>query len=132
MKARRSALIRRSAAYGICKVDQRMQELIEEHPDVKKHNDSSVDSFTEIFDERRFVVGKKGIMALVPGETDIEDMICIILGHHLPSVLRKVKTKARTQAFVLIGEASVDGYMTGQGVAELHEGKWKAKGFSLY
>jgi hypothetical protein len=132
VKARLRALSRRSASYGICKVDQRMQELIEEHPDVKKHNDELVDSFTAIFDERRFVVGKRGIMALVPGETDIGDMICIILGHHLPLVLRKVKTKAKTQAFVLIGEASVDGYMTGQGVAELNEGKWKAKGFSVY
>ena len=78
------------------------------------------------------MVGKRGIMALVLRETNIEDMICIILGHHLPLVLRKVKTKAKTQAFVLIGEASVDGYMTGQGVAELNEGKWKAMGFSLY
>jgi hypothetical protein len=109
-----------------------MLGLIEEHPDVKKHNDEIVDSFTGIFDERRFVVGKRGIIALVPGETNTEDMICIILGHYLSLVLRKVKTKARTQAFVLIGEASVDGYITGQGVAELNEGKWKAKYFSLY
>lgn len=114
VKARLRALIRRSASYGICKADQRILESIEEHPDVKKHNDELVDSFTEIFDERRFVVGKRGIMALVPGESDIGDMICIIPGHHLPLVLRKVKTKAKTQAFVLIGEASVDGYMTGQ------------------
>ncbi|KAE9376524.1 HET-domain-containing protein [Stipitochalara longipes BDJ] len=132
VKSRLRALIRRSASYGICKADQRMLESIEEHPDVTKHNDELVDSFTEIFDERRFVVGKRGVMALVPGEADKGDMICIILGHRLPLVLRKVKNKAKTQAFVLIGEASVDGYMTGQGVAELHEGKWKAKGFSLY
>jgi hypothetical protein len=132
VKARLRALIRRSASYGICEADLGMLESTEEHPDGKKHNDELVDSFTEIFDERRFVVGKRGIMALVPGETDVGDMIGIILGHHLPLVLRKVKTKAKKQAFVLIGEASVDGYMTGLGVAELKEGKWKAKSFSLH
>jgi hypothetical protein len=44
-----------------------MLESIEEHPDIKKHNDELVDSRTEIFDERRFVVGNRGVIALVPG-----------------------------------------------------------------
>jgi hypothetical protein len=132
VKARLRALIRRSASYGICKADQEMLGSIAEHPDVKKHNDELVDSFTEIFDERRFVVGKRGIIALVPGEADNGDMICIILGHRLPLILRRMKIKGKTQAFMLIGDGSVDGYMTGQGVTELKEGKWKTKGFSLY
>jgi hypothetical protein len=78
------------------------------------------------------VVGNRGVIALVPGGVDIGDMICIILWHRLPLVLKGAKIKAKEQAFILIGEGSVDGCMTGQGVAELKEEKWKMKGFGLY
>lgn len=61
---------------------------------------------------RRLCITKRGFIALVPADTEIEDSIAILRGASFPYILRKYGGKKR---HVLVGEAFVPRYARGMG-----------------
>ena len=66
-------------------------------------------------------------MGLCPRETAQGDFLCVLLGCNLPVVLRR-----QDEHYVLIGEAYVPGYMQGEAMASIKEGKRQTKIFTIY
>jgi hypothetical protein len=58
---------------------------------------------------RRFAVSQRGLLALVPAETQVGDMIVLIQGSEIPFILR-----ASEKGHLLIGECYVHGVMDGE------------------
>jgi hypothetical protein len=61
---------------------------------------------------RRLCITKRGFLALIPAEAEVEDPIALFQGASFPYVLRKYGGKKR---YVLVGEAFVPGYSSGKG-----------------
>jgi hypothetical protein len=90
----------------------RAEEQIISWEDSKKHMIESA------LTQRRFVVTKTGYIGLVPELTEVEDIICILLGCDTPLVLRPINDH-----YILIGESYICGLMDGEQVDYLQEGR---------
>lgn len=62
--------------------------------------------------ERRYCVTAKGDIGLVPGFTDLQDLICFIGGMDIPLVLRPFSEEKNT--YQLVGECYIHGIMRSQ------------------
>jgi hypothetical protein len=69
-----------------------------------------------------------GLMGMAPAEAQAGDAICILLGCSCPVILRPYSDG---EFYTLIGEAYVDGYMTGKGMDELEDGRYVLKDFEI-
>jgi hypothetical protein len=69
-----------------------------------------------------------GLMGMAPAEAQAGDAICILLGCSCPVMLRPYN---HGEFYTLIGEAYMEGYMTGKGMDELEDGKYVLKDFEI-
>jgi len=69
---------------------------------------------------RKFAVTREGFMAIVPEETDVGDVISVILGVNVPLVLRPISITAqeqkKEQVYELVGWCYCHGIMLGEAV----------------
>jgi hypothetical protein len=59
------------------------------------------------------------LMAMVPPETNSDDVVCVFLGAKTPHILRVIRVFASEQRYKLVGEACVHGLMDGTAVTTL-------------
>lgn len=76
---------------------------------------------------RRLYVSQSGLVGLGPWDAVEGDVIVILLGCKFPVILREVEGH-----WVLVGEAYVDGYMYGEAVVGLQEGKLLEEVFEIH
>ena len=69
-----------------------------------------------------------GLMDMTPAEAQAGDAICILLGCLCPVIRRP---HSNGEFYTLIGEAYVDGYMTGKGMDEVEDRKYVLKDFEI-
>ncbi|KAH6669025.1 heterokaryon incompatibility protein-domain-containing protein [Halenospora varia] len=77
--------------------------------------------------DRRFFVSSGGTMGMAPESALEGDTICIPLGCPHPMILRHVDDH-----YVVVGEAYVDGYMYGNAMELLEQGKLQLQDFELH
>lgn len=71
---------------------------------------------------RFFITGRGGFMGLGPAEMELGDVVSVLLGSHVATILRRLETETEGQEeFVIVGEAYMHGIMDG----ELFEDKIK-------
>jgi hypothetical protein len=75
---------------------------------------------------RRFFVTKKGYYGVGPEATSAGDKVCILFGTIAPFVVRPVNHQ-----FVLLGESYLHGFMDGEAIAEMEDGRLKSKRFAF-
>lgn len=75
---------------------------------------------------RRLFRTGKGYMGLAPPGALKDDLICVLLGLHVPLVLRKVQSH-----YVLVGECFVLGLMDGEVLQDVVDGKANLQDFEL-
>lgn len=87
--------------------------------------DEFVQTYRETMRQRKFCFSGVGF-GLVPMETEIGDILCVLLGCPVPVVLRK-----EGEYYKFIGEAYVFGWMFGRGLDEEREGRLKREVFHI-
>lgn len=68
-----------------------------------------------------------GHIGLARGRPMVGDMVCVLLGCSCPVLLRP-----REKGYFIISEALVDGFMFGEGMKGLEEGKYKPQDFDIH
>jgi len=81
-------------------------------PDGEKEGMAAISSASLMMNRRRLIVSEKSITGLAPWDTEVGDVICVLLGCRIPVILREKNGK-----WELIGEAYVYGYMDGEAVS---------------
>ncbi|TVY42358.1 Heterokaryon incompatibility protein 6,OR allele [Lachnellula occidentalis] len=76
---------------------------------------------------RSLFISKTDVVGLCPWNAAVGDVICVLLGCRFPVILRPVKGK-----YHLVGEAYVDGFMNGEAMALLEQGKYKLEDFEIH
>lgn len=76
---------------------------------------------------RKLMVTKKGYIGMAPCRARIGDVVAVLFGCSIPLVLRRVGVR---EAWCVIGEAYVDGFMLGE-VASLVSGEAVVKSFRI-
>ena len=76
---------------------------------------------------RRLFISWAGVVGLSPWNAAVGDVICVLLGCRFPIILRPAEGK-----YILVGEAYVDGFMNGEAMALLEEGKFKLETFQIH
>ena len=79
---------------------------------------------------RRISITKSGHIGSLPEETEIGDLVCILLGCSVPVVLRKQEGVEHGYEFV--GECYLHGLMDGEAMAMLENGQLKAEDINLH
>ncbi len=82
-------------------------------------------------DGRAFAVLDTGHLALVPGESCLQDRVAIVQGGELPFVLRPATTPAAGEGFMFVGQAYVHGVMDGEVWEEVESGKLALEEISI-
>jgi len=67
------------------------------------------DTIKRVCNGRRFATTTTGYMGLVPAETELGDIVSVLLGGQVPFILRK-----RHDHYILVGEAYIHGIMNGE------------------
>ena len=78
--------------------------------------------------QRRLMTTKDGKIGMVPGRTQKEDQIWVLFGCSIPLVLRKCKAEG---SYEVVGECYLHGYMNGEIIKELQDGKVKSQEVNL-
>jgi len=76
----------------------------------------------------RLAVLDNGILGMVPRQASKGDVVCVLLGCNIPLVLRAV---AGREAFELVGECYVSGYMNGEALRDVEQGRGRVQEFLL-
>jgi hypothetical protein len=76
---------------------------------------------------RRLFRTEKGYMGLAPPGALKDDFICVLLGLHIPLVLRKVESH-----YILVGECFVLGLMDGEALQNVDDGKSNVQDFEIH
>ncbi|KAF4331737.1 het-domain protein [Fusarium beomiforme] len=64
---------------------------------------------------RFFITGRGGFMGLGPAEMELGDIVSVLLGSHVATILRRLETgKEGQEQFVIVGEAYMHGIMDGE------------------
>ena len=79
-----------------------------------------------MMDRRRLVISDTNLSGLGPWDSREGDTVCVLLGCMFPVILRKVEER-----YVLIGEAYIYGFMDGEAIAGLHDGKFVTESFEI-
>ena len=64
-------------------------------------------------------------MVLGPGDIEPRDIVCILLGSQVPSLLQAI------DSYVLLGECYCHAIMEGEAVRQLDQGKAKLRDFTI-
>jgi hypothetical protein len=75
---------------------------------------------------RRFFVTKKGYYGVGPEETRAGDQVCVLFGTIAPFVFRPIDRQ-----FALLGESYLHGFMNGEAIVEMEEGRLKSTKFAF-
>lgn len=79
-------------------------------------------AFSAAVTARRFATTKKGYMGLMPRGAMLGDSVCVILGSHVPFLVRRVPHgEADTKRYQLLGECYLQGIMNGEVMASAPE-----------
>jgi hypothetical protein len=109
------------------KVDPNMVRLKEKHSSKQWWAERWLEGACEIAIQRRFFVTNTDRIGISPDTSETGDLICVLLGCWMPVVLRP-----KDGHYVLLGEAYVHGYMYGEAMAELAEGKFQLQDFEIH
>ena len=77
---------------------------------------------------RTFILTRNGRMGACPETTQVGDRVCVLFGCSVPVILRKVHVE---KAYKFVGECYLSGFMDGEAIAKLDEGKFKEEEFLL-
>lgn len=88
-------------------------------------------SSTPIIRKRRVFAIDNAVCGIGPQSADIGDLVVVILGCKAPLVLRK-RTEGDGDGYFNLGDTFVDGYMDGEAVKDLDDGKRESEVFRLY
>jgi hypothetical protein len=91
-------------------VKRRVQFSLEEHAKYTESNSSYINMMGYCHNCRPFL-STRGYVGLAPRHSQVGDMICILLGAHLPFLLRKREDGKTVE---LVGEVYVHGIMYGE------------------
>jgi len=75
---------------------------------------------------RRFFVTKKGYYGVGPEETSAGDQVCVLFGTIAPFVFRPMGRQ-----LALVGESYLHGFMNGEAIVEMEEGRLKSTKFAF-
>lgn len=106
--------------------------LVDENDEVEygewdKEQRSVTITASNTMNRRRLFVSKAGILGLAPWDAAEGDVICVLPGCRFPVVLRAIEGK-----YVLIGETYVDGFMEGEAMIMLNQGKFGLETFQIH
>lgn len=96
--------------------------------EAQKERVSAILSATLMMNRRRLFVSRNAILGLAPWNADVGDEIVVLLGCKFPVVVRKGVDGTRS---MLVGEAYVEGFMEGEAIRGLEEGRFEMKEFEL-
>lgn len=83
-------------------------------------------AFSAAVTARRFATTKKGYMGLVPRGAMLGDEVCVILGAHVPFLVRRVPhDEADTDRYQLLGECYLQGIMNGEVMDSMPESEMR-------
>lgn len=66
---------------------------------------------------RKFAVTANGLFAMVPPNTSIGDVVCLLYGAETPFLLRRKPCHEEQDVYELVGECYVHGIMQGQALS---------------
>jgi hypothetical protein len=101
-------------------------EELDDNVDDKKQQAVIINAAITI-NRRRLFISQTGVVGLSPWNAAVGDVICVLLGCRFPVILRPVEGK-----YILVGEAYVDGFMNGEAMALLEEGRFKLETFQIH
>ena len=119
--------------YSLAELSERFGEQ-EESSKINLNDLSKQTSFVSRFKDttewmqRRLMTTKDGKIGMVPGRTQKEDQIWVLFGCSIPLVLRKCKAEG---SYEVVGECYLHGYMNGEIIKELQDGKVKSQEVNL-
>jgi hypothetical protein len=80
-----------------------------------------------IRDRRFFLSSSSATMGLGPSNLTPGDMVCVLLGCDAPTIIRRAGGH-----HLFVGETYFHGYMDGEAIREMNEGKIQLQKFTLY
>ena len=95
--------------------------------DTKKAQLATALSASLTMNKRRLVIGDLKTVGLAPWNSAEGDIICVLFGCRFPVILRRQDESH----FILVGEAYIDGYMTGEAMKKLEDGTYRAEIFEI-
>lgn len=95
--------------------------------EAQKERVSAILSATLMMNRRRLFVSRNGILGLAPWNADVGDEVVVLFGCKFPVVIRE----GAGGRSMLVGEAYVEGFMEGEAIKGLEEGRLKVKDFEL-
>ncbi|KAF8854282.1 hypothetical protein BDZ45DRAFT_597243 [Acephala macrosclerotiorum] len=98
-----------------------------ESSDGEKTQFSTILSAGLTMNRRTIFLSKEGLVGLAPFNATKGDFICVLLGCRFPVVLRPMNGH-----YMLVGEAYVDGFMNGEAMVGLQEGRYGLETFEIY
>jgi hypothetical protein len=109
-----------------------IQSLVEGEDDYsgdeeEKTQLSTILSASLTMNRRRFFLTGSGLVGLAPWNTEMDDIVCVLLGCRFPVVMRR-----KEDYYYLIGEAYVDGFMDGEAMIALKEGEYMLETFEIH
>lgn len=83
-------------------------------------------AFSAAVTARRFATTKDGFMGLMPRGAMLGDEVCVILGAHVPFLVRRVPhNEIGINRYHLLGECYLQGIMNGEGMGSMPESEMK-------
>ncbi|KAH8892930.1 HET-domain-containing protein, partial [Thozetella sp. PMI_491] len=67
--------------------------------------------------DRRLLTTDRGYVGMAPRRTRKGDLICVLYGCSVPVILHKVSQEGDREAYELVGECYLDGFMSGQAMS---------------
>ncbi|KAH8593983.1 heterokaryon incompatibility protein-domain-containing protein [Bisporella sp. PMI_857] len=80
-----------------------------------------------MMNRRRLIITEMDISGLAPWDAVEGDKVCILLGCRFPVILRQIGDH-----YILIGEAYISGFMDGQGMLDMSEGKFTLQSIRIH
>jgi hypothetical protein len=107
-------------------------EMLERSGQLDEENDEKAQmgailSAALTMSKRRLIMSETGIVGLAPWDSEEGDVVCVLLGCRFPVVLRRVE-----RHYILVGEAYFEGYMDGETMVELKEGRYQLGTFEIH
>lgn len=75
---------------------------------------------------RRFIVSSNEYIGLVPIDTEVEDVICVLFGCPMPVIMRPVE-----DYYIFISEAYIHGWMDGEAMKRHESGELEKMTFEI-
>lgn len=80
---------------------------------------------------RSFFVTEDGYYGLAPWITEPGDICCVLLGSDVPFMLRSNEPQGNEETYKLVGECYLHGYMNGEAIEGMHNGRLQRTLFNI-